>query len=159
MDRIGRVEITEILKHTPHRYPFVLLDRAVDGVPSHWIRVIKNVTGNEACITRRPGHQQSMPRLLLVEAFAQGCGVLCHFSGISKPNGQTLTFFAGIDRCRFYGDVLAGDQVVFECELKRAARGVVKFAGKGFVNDAVVIELETTAVLRDRDESAEGVRD
>jgi 3-hydroxyacyl-[acyl-carrier-protein] dehydratase len=154
MSNIGRVEIGEILRHTPHRYPFILVDRALDGIPSKSIRVVKNVTTNEHFFDGIPRDAQRMPRLLLVEAFAQCCGVLCHFSGLSKPHGETLTFFAGIDNCRFYGEVVPGDQVVFDCVLKRASRGVVKFAGRGVVNDKVVVELETTAVLRDREENA-----
>ncbi len=151
MQSIGRVEIDEILKHIHHRYPFLLMDRALDGVPSKWIRVVKNVTANEAFFAGLPPERRTMPRMLLIEAFAQCSGVLCHFSGLSKPMGGTLTFFAGLDHCRFYGDARPGDQLIFECELKRAMRGVVKIAGRGLVDGQVIIELAITAMLRDRE--------
>lgn len=151
MTEIGRVEIDEILKHIPHRYPFLLVDRVLAGEPSKWIRMVKNVTANEPFFRAVAPSRKTMPRLLVVEAFAQCSGVLCHFSGLSKPFGQTLTFFAGIENCRFHGDVRPGDQLVFECELRRAMRGVVKLGGRGLVADRPIVELEVTAVLRDRE--------
>ena len=148
--RIGHVKIDEILKHIPHRFPFILVDCVEDGVASKWIRVVKNVTSTEPFFLGVPRDKQVMPQLLLVEAFAQCSGVLCHFSGLSKPFGGTLTFFAGIDRCRFFGDARPGDRIVFECTLERAMRGVVKLAGHGSVAGSRIVELSVTAVLRDR---------
>ena len=149
--RIGPVDVVEIVRHMPHRYPFIMVDRAIDGEPGKWIRVIKNVTNNESFFNGMPASQRRMPRVLLIEALAQCTGVLCHFSGLSKPNGKTLTFFAGLDGCSFGGAVVPGDQIVFECQLKRAMRGIVKFTGIGTVEDRQVISMELTAALRDRE--------
>jgi len=149
-ERIGPVDIVEIIKHMPHRYPFILVDRALDGEAGKWIRAIKNVTRNETFFHGLPADRRWMPRVLLIEALAQCTGVLCHFSGLSKPNGETLTFFAGLDRCTFSGRVVPGDQIVFECTLKRAMRGIVKFTGRGTVGETQVIAMELTAALRDR---------
>lgn len=147
---IGAVDITEILQHIPHRYPFILVDRALDGEPGKWLRAIKNVAGNESFFAGIPSGRRYMPRVLLIEALAQCTGVLCHISGLLKPNGQTLTFFAGLDDCRFDGHVTPGDQIVFECTMKRAMRGIVKFSGHGTVNGHRVIAMNLTAALRDR---------
>ena len=149
--RIGPVDVVEIVRHMPHRYPFIMVDRAIDGEVGKWIRAIKNVTNNETFFAGLPADRRWMPRVLLVEALAQCTGVLCHFSGLSKPEGRTLTFFAGLDHCVFNGTVVPGDQIVFECHLKRAMRGIVKFRGTGAVEKTQVISVELTAALRDRD--------
>ena len=150
-ERIGPVDIVEIIRHMPHRYPFIMVDRAIDGEVGKWIRAIKNVTNNETYFAGLPADRRWMPRVLLIEALAQCTGVLCHFSGLSKPEGRTLTFFAGLDHCAFNGAVAPGDQIVFECHLKRAMRGIVKFRGTGTVEKTQVISVELTAALRDRD--------
>lgn len=150
-ERIGNVDISEIVRHMPHRYPFILVDRAIDGEAGKWLRAVKNVTSNESFFAGLPAERRCMPRVLLIEALAQCTGVLCHFSGLSKPEGRTLTLFAGLDRCKFSGAVVPGDQIVFDCHLKRAMRGVVKFSGSGSVEGQEVVAVELTAVLRDRD--------
>lgn len=150
-ERIGTIDIIHIVRNMPHRYPFVLIDRAVDGEAGKWIRAIKNVTTNESFFGQMPIERRCMPRVLLIEALAQCSGVLCHVSGLSKPEGKTLTFFAGVDKCKFSGTVVPGDQIVLDCYLKRAMRGIVKFSGRGSVNNREVVSMEMTAALRDRD--------
>jgi 3-hydroxyacyl-[acyl-carrier-protein] dehydratase len=148
--RIGPVDVVEIIRHMPHRYPFNMVDRVIEGEPGKWIRAVKNVTTSEPFFARLPANRRTMPQVLLIEALAQCTGVLCHFSGLSKPHGQTLTFFAALDQCRFTGSAAPGDQIVFECHLKRAMRGIVKFSGTGEVGDQPIISMALTAALRDR---------
>lgn len=149
--RIGAIKIDEIVKHMAHRYPFVLVDCVEDGEPSKWIRAIKNVSANEPYFRDVPRSRRSVPSLLMVEAFAQCAGILCHFSGLSKPFGQTISFFAGIEHCQYFGEARPGDRIVFECRLDRAMRGVVKLSGHGAIESEKILELSITAVLRDRD--------
>lgn len=150
MTRIGRIGMEEIIKHIPHRHPFLLVDRVEDGEPSKWIRAVKNVTHNEYFLVGNKGTAIPMPQLLLVEAVAQCSGILCYFSGLMKPFGQTISFFAAIEDCTFYRDVWPGEQLIVHCKLRRATRGVVKIDGIGTVGGVLVIALGVTAVLRDK---------
>jgi 3-hydroxyacyl-[acyl-carrier-protein] dehydratase len=68
--------------------------------------------------------------------------------------GKTIFFFAGFDKCRFGRDVVPGDQLLLECAMKRAARGVAKLNGRATVNGEMAVESELTAVIRDVTDAA-----
>jgi 3-hydroxyacyl-[acyl-carrier-protein] dehydratase len=142
-------DINEILKHIPHRYPFLLIDRMEACEPNKWVRVVKNVSNNDWFFAGVPAGRRVMPQMLVLEALAQAAGVLCHFSGLTAGMSRLIIFFAGIESARFHGDALPGDRIVFECLLKRALRGVVKLKGKAAVNNNAIVETELTAVIRD----------
>jgi 3-hydroxyacyl-[acyl-carrier-protein] dehydratase len=142
-------DIVEIVRHIPHRFPFLLIDRMEACEPHQWVRVLKNVSHGEVGghgLAAGPGR---FPQLLLVEALAQAAGTLCHFSGMMSTPRRSIMFFAGIDNCRFSGDAVAGDQVILECVLRRALRGVVKLHGKATVEGRILVEADLTAVIRD----------
>jgi 3-hydroxyacyl-[acyl-carrier-protein] dehydratase len=147
-------DITEILKHIPHRYPFLLIDRMEGCEPGKWARVIKNVSHNDQFFAGFPIDRRVMPHVLLVESLAQAAGVLCHYSGMMSRIGKTIFFFAGFDKCRFGRDVVPGDQLLLECTMKRAARGVAKIHGRASVDGAMVVEADLTAVIRDMADEA-----
>ena len=147
-------DTTEILKHIPHRYPFLLIDRMEACEPHQWVRVVKNVSNNDEFFQGMPLARRVMPQMLLVEAIAQAAGVLCHYSGMKSQIGKTIFFFAGFDKCRFGRDVVPGDRLVLECQLKRAARGVAKIHGRATVDGEMAVESDLTAVIRDLDEEA-----
>jgi 3-hydroxyacyl-[acyl-carrier-protein] dehydratase len=147
-------DTTEILKHIPHRYPFLLIDRMEACEPNQWVRVIKNVSHNDEFFLGTPLARRVMPQMLLVEAIAQAAGVLCHYSGMKSRIGKTIFFFAGFDKCRFGRDVVPGDRLLLECAMKRAARGVAKIHGRATVDGKMVLESDLTAVIRDLEEEA-----
>ena len=142
-------DTAEILKHIPHRYPFMLIDRMEACEPGQWVRVIKNVSHNDEFFAGVPFDRRVMPQMLLLESLAQAAGVLCHYSGMMSRIGKTIFFFAGFDKCRFGHDVVPGDQLLLECTMKRAARGVAKIHGRATVNGEMAIESDLTAVIRD----------
>jgi 3-hydroxyacyl-[acyl-carrier-protein] dehydratase len=142
-------DINEILKHIPHRYPFLLIDRMEACEPNKWVRVTKNVSNNDWFFAGIPAGRRVMPQILVLEALAQAAGVLCHFSGLTAGMSRLIIFFAGIENGRFGGDARPGDKIIFECVLKRAMRGVVKLKGNAAVNDKAIVETELTAVIRD----------
>ncbi|MEJ7667308.1 MAG: 3-hydroxyacyl-ACP dehydratase FabZ [Casimicrobiaceae bacterium] len=144
-------DLTEILKHIPHRYPFLLIDRMVGCEPNRWVRVIKNVCGNEWFFQGIPFDQRVMPQMLAVEALAQSAGVLCHYSGMTSRIGKTIFFFAGFDNCHFGRQAIPGDQLLLECTMKRSMRGVAKLSGRASVDGEMAVETNLTAVLRDMD--------
>jgi 3-hydroxyacyl-[acyl-carrier-protein] dehydratase len=152
--QIPQSDTAEILKHIPHRYPFMLIDRMEACEPGHWVRVIKNVSHNDEFFAGMSTDRRVMPQMLLLESLAQAAGVLCHYSGMMSRIGKTLFFFAGFDKCQFGRDVVPGDQLLLECSMKRAARGVAKIHGRAKVDGEMVVESDLTAVIRDMAEEA-----
>lgn len=152
--KLPSADIVKILTHIPHRYPFLLIDRMEACEPGKWVRVIKNVSAQEWFFAGMPTEQRTMPQLLVVEALAQSSGALCHYSGMMRDVAKPIIFFAGIDKCRFGVAVRPGDQLVLECNLVRSMRDVVKMSARASVHDAMVAELQLTAVIRDMDASA-----
>jgi len=147
-------DISEILKHIPHRYPFLLIDRMEACEPNQWVRVIKNVSHTDEFFAGMPVDRRVMPQMLVLESLAQAAGVLCHYSGMMSRIGKTIFFFAGFDKCQFGRDVVPGDQLLLECTMKRAARGVAKIHGRATVDGALVVESDLTAVIRDMADEA-----
>lgn len=146
---IPRADIHEILRHIPHRYPFLLIDRLEGCEPNKWVRVVKNVSSCDWFLVRREGSRATMPQMLVLEALAQAAGVLCHYSGMMSRIGKSIIFFAGIENCQFGRDVWPGDQLTLECSLKRALRGVAKLTASATVNGEMVVTSALTAVIRD----------
>jgi 3-hydroxyacyl-[acyl-carrier-protein] dehydratase len=141
--------MNEILKHIPHRYPFLLIDRMEACQPNKWVRVVKNVTVNDHFFEGVAASNRVMPQVLVIEALAQTAGVLCHYSGMMSRIGKSIIFFAGIENCRFVRDVVPGDRLVLECKLNRSMRGVAKLSGTVHVDGKLVLESDLTAVIRE----------
>jgi|SRR5215470_7077114 len=145
---LGPEGITEILKHIPHRYPFLLVDRVIDCVPNQWVTVTKNVSSNDHFFAGVPMPQRQMPQMLIVEALAQAAGILCHFSGLLDGPVRPLMFLAGIEECTFGRAAVPGDQLQFDCRMNRVLRGIVKMTGIASVDGERVTDARLTAALR-----------
>ena len=107
---IGGLDILEILKHLPHRYPFLLVDRVVSLTPGESIHAYKNVTINEPFFVGHFPHHPVMPGVLIMEALAQAAGVLSFKTMGEMPSEDSVFYFVGIDNCRFKKPVLPGDR-------------------------------------------------
>jgi 3-hydroxyacyl-[acyl-carrier-protein] dehydratase len=142
------MDIAEIMRYLPHRYPFLLVDRVVAIEPGRSIRGIKNVTMNEPFFQGHFPSYPVMPGVLVVEALAQVAAILSHLIAGTKPDGQTLIFFAGIDHARFRRQVLPGDQLTLEAEVIRVVRGIGKFQTRARVGDEIAAEAELMAAIR-----------
>lgn len=151
---ITQADINEILRHIPHRYPFLLIDRVDACEPGKSVRVTKNVSANDWFFAGVAAERRIMPQLLVLEALAQAAGVLCHYSGMMSRIGQSIIFFAGIDSCTFGRDVRPAERLVLECKLKRSLRGVAKLTGIATVDGDTVVRSDLTAVIRDMDAMA-----
>jgi 3-hydroxyacyl-[acyl-carrier-protein] dehydratase len=148
----GPALIGDILRHIPHRYPFILIDRMEECVTGKSVRCIKNVSWNEWFYNGTTPEGPVMPSMLLVEALAQSSGALTHYSGLMTGIRKPIIFFAGIDKCTFGRDVRAGDTVTLECTLLRALRDVIKVRGVASVDGQMALELILMAVVRDMEE-------
>ena len=139
------VDIDEIRKLLPHRYPFLLVDRIVELELSKKIVGIKNVTINEPFFTGHFPEKPIMPGVLILEAMAQAGGVLAFKS---FPGMEGSVFFTGIDDARFRKPVIPGDQLRLVVEVVRHRREIWVFDGKALVDDDVVAEARIMAMLK-----------
>jgi len=139
------VDIDEIRKLLPHRYPFLLVDRIVELELSKRIVGIKNVTFNEPFFTGHFPEKPIMPGVLILEAMAQTGGVLAFKS---FPNMEGSVFFTGIDNARFRKPVIPGDQLKLVVEVVRHRREIWVFDGKAFVDNDIVAEARIMAMLK-----------
>jgi len=134
----------------PHRYPFLLVDRVTDVEPGVSLSAIKNVTINEPFFQGHFPGKPIMPGVLILEAMAQATGLLA-FSGLIDPSESRLYILVGIDKARFRGQVLPGDQLKLQVSLKRNMRGIGMFECKALVDDEVVAEAEMMCSEQERD--------
>lgn len=129
------MDIHEILKYLPHRYPFLLIDRIIDIDMGKSIVALKNVSMNEAFFTGHFPSRPVMPGVLILEAMAQAGGVLAYKSTNSTPEDGTLYYFAGIDKARFRRVVEPGDQLRLEVKVLRSKQDIWKLEGSAYVGD------------------------
>jgi 3-hydroxyacyl-[acyl-carrier-protein] dehydratase len=142
------MDIKEIQKLLPHRYPFLLVDRIIDIEPGIKAVGIKNVTINEGFFQGHfPGHP-IMPGVLIIEAMAQVAGILAFRSGASE--GRSV-YFMSIEKAKFRKPVVPGDQLRLEISILQQRGNVWKFSGNAIVEEKVVAEAEFTAMLTDRE--------
>ena len=140
------VDMNEILRRIPHRYPFLLVDRAEDYQPHKSIVGIKCVTMNEPFfIGHFPGNPV-MPGVLIVEAIAQSGAVMMSKSLNANVEGKTI-LFTSLDNCRFRTPVRPGDVLRMPVQVVRHRGDVFKFSGKAYVGDKLAAEVEFTAMV------------
>jgi 3-hydroxyacyl-[acyl-carrier-protein] dehydratase len=138
-----QLDIMEIQKLLPHRYPFLLIDRVVDLEPGARIAAIKNVTINESFFQGHFPGKPIMPGVLMVEALAQAGGVLAYKS---NPIEDNTVYFMSIDKVKFRKPVTPGDQLRLEVKLIQHRGKVWRFQGEATVEGAVVCECEFLAM-------------
>jgi 3-hydroxyacyl-[acyl-carrier-protein] dehydratase len=142
------MDIHQILKQLPHRYPFLLVDRVLDIEKGVRIRALKNVTINEPFFTGHFPHRPVMPGVLMLEALAQAAAILAFDTLGETPDDNTVYYFAGIDGARFKRPVEPGDQLTLEVELLRMKSGVFKFKAIAKVGDELAVEAELMCTMR-----------
>lgn len=142
-------EIDKIMELLPHRYPFLLVDRVIEMEQGVGLTAIKNVTVNEPFFQGHFPGEPIMPGVLILEAMAQSTGLLA-FSSLIDPDKSSLYMLVGIDKARFRGQVVPGDQLKLKITLKRNMRGIGMFACKALVDDEVVAEAEMMCSAQDR---------
>lgn len=140
------IDIQEILKALPHRYPFLLVDRIIDIDGDRAGVGIKNVTANEPHFTGHFPGQPIMPGVLLIEGMAQTAGALCVLNA-DDSDFANLVYFMTIDKAKFRKPVIPGDRVEYHMTKTRNRKNIWWFAGKAMVDGQKVAEAEISAML------------
>ena len=143
------LEIGDILRSLPHRYPFLLVDRVLALEPRRRIVALKNVTFNESFFQGHFPGAPIMPGVLIVEALAQsGAVLLLH----DMPDRESkLVYFTGIDHARFRRAVRPGDQLRFTLEVVKLRSRTCKMYGRAEVDGSLAAEAEILSALVDRE--------
>ncbi|WOH38769.1 3-hydroxyacyl-ACP dehydratase FabZ [Thalassotalea fonticola] len=130
------ITVEEIQTLIPHRYPFLLIDRVLDFVPSKSIHAIKNVSVNEPVFQGHFPDFKIFPGVMILEAMAQAGGVL-GFKSVEGKDGE-MFLYASVDNARFKSPVTPGDTMHIHVELVKERRGMWKFAARAEVDGKVV---------------------
>ncbi len=147
------IDIVEIQKILPHRYPFLLIDRVVDIVPTLSIEAYKNVTiGEQIFQGHFPGHP-IYPGVMIVEGMAQAGGILA-FKSMSEEgqedSKEKVVYFMSIDKCKFRNPVKPGDKLVYKLTVLKHRGNIWVLDGKAYVDDKLVAEAELKAMIVDK---------
>jgi 3-hydroxyacyl-[acyl-carrier-protein] dehydratase len=126
------VDVRSIEKLLPHRYPFLLVDRVVEFEPRKRIVAFKNVTCNEPFFTGHFPGNPVMPGVLIIEALAQAGGLLTTLTAKADGDGregEKLFYLVKVDNAKFTRQVVPGDRLELEVELRRVIRNMAMYAG------------------------------
>ena len=142
------IDITEIMKMLPHRYPFLLIDRVLEFKLNESIVGIKNITMNEPQFVGHFPDKPVMPGVLIVEAMAQLSAILVAKS-MGMANDRDV-FFMAIDETKFRKIVEPGDTLYIYATIEQNRASVWKFSAIAKVDEQVVAESKFTAMVKDR---------
>jgi 3-hydroxyacyl-[acyl-carrier-protein] dehydratase len=143
-----KMDIHQILKQLPHRYPILLVDRVLEIEKGVRIRAVKNVSINEPFFMGHFPHRPVMPGVLMLEALAQAAALLSFDALGSAPDDNTVYYFAGIDGARFKRPVEPGDQLILDVTIDRMKAGIFKFKARALVGEEVAVEADLMCTMR-----------
>ena len=142
------MDIHQIIKKLPHRYPFLLVDRVLELEKDVRIKALKNVTINEPFFNGHFPNRPVMPGVLMLEALAQASALLSFASEGEESDGSRLYYFAGIDGARFKRIVEPGDQLILESKIERKKASIYKYSTRATVNGELAVEAELMCTVR-----------
>jgi 3-hydroxyacyl-[acyl-carrier-protein] dehydratase len=142
------MNINEILRLLPHRYPFLLIDRVLDYKVGEYLRGYKNVTFNEPFFTGHFPQRPIMPGVMILEALAQATGLLAFRTVDRAANNDSLFFLVGIDKARFKRPVEPGDQLMLDVKVVNSKRGIWVFEGEASVDGKIAASAQIMCTER-----------
>ncbi len=142
------MDIHQILKKLPHRYPILLVDRVIALEKGKSIKALKNVTINEPFFQGHFPYRPVMPGVLMLEALAQAAALLALDALGTGPSEDLVYYFAGIDNARFKRPVEPGDQLTLDVEMVRMKAGIFKFNCSASVDGTLAVQAELTCAVR-----------
>ncbi len=137
------IKIEQIKKDTPHRYPFLLVDRVLEFEAGKSILALKNVTANEQYFNGHFPERPVMPGVLMIEMLAQTSGLLIFYTtGKGADADSNWYFLAGVDKARFKRIVDPGDQLHLHSEIIKQRRDLWVFSAKATVDGELACSAE-----------------
>lgn len=130
------MNIEEIKKIIPHRYPFLLVDKILDYEDEKWIKAVKNITFNEPFFQGHFPGKSVMPGVLLIEAMAQAGAVLL----LKDRKDEGLLMFTSIEKAKFRKPAVPGDVVELNVEVLKLRKSYCKLAGKAYIDGKLATE-------------------
>lgn len=147
------IDVVEIQKIIPHRYPFLLLDRVTDLTPSESLVGFKNITIAEPVFQGHfPGHP-IYPGVMILEGMAQAGGILAFKSmgDMSEEEAaQKVVYFMSIDKAKFRNPVRPGDRLEYRVSVMKHKGSIWMLKGEAYVDDKLVSEAELKAMIVDK---------
>ena len=143
-------EIDKIMEFLPHRYPFLMVDRVIESSEGESLSALKNVSVNEPFFQGHFPNQPIMPGVLILEALAQATGLLAFSSKVVDYENK-IYMLVGIDKARFRGQVVPGDQLILNVKLKRNMRGIGVYECQALVDGRVVAEAEMMCSAQEKE--------
>jgi len=138
------MEVTDIWRLLPHRYPFLLVDRVIEIEPDQRIVCLKNVTINEPIFTGHFPDTPVFPGVMIVEALAQAAGILAFASRGRTLDDGYIYYLAGTDKTKFKSSVIPGDQIRLEVEIVNLRKHWMKAEGRAYVGDRMTCSTRLT---------------
>ncbi len=145
---MSTMNIHEILKYLPHRYPLLLVDRVISFEAGKDIVALKNVSINEPFFSGHFPHYPVMPGVLIVEALAQAAAILTLRTEDTTNKDDRVYYFVGIDGVRFKKPVMAGDQLILKVAIERQIKGLWKYSARAEVDGQLVTEAKLMCTSR-----------
>ena len=142
------LDIHQILKKLPHRYPILLVDRVLAFEKNKSIQALKNVTIHEPFFAGHFPHRPVMPGVLMLEALAQAAALLSFQSMDAELDDDMVVYFVGIDGARFKRVVEPGDQLLLDVSIERARAGIYKYKARASVDGETAVEAELMCTMR-----------
>ena len=147
------IDVVEIQKILPHRFPFLLIDRVTALVPSESIEAYKNVTIGEQIFQGHFPDHPIYPGVMIIEGMAQAGGVLA-FKSMDEQGQENskekVVYFMSIDNAKFRHPVKPGDKLVYKLSVLKHRGNIWVLDGKAYVDDKLVAEAELKAMIVDK---------
>lgn len=143
------LDVKEIQKYLPHRYPFLLVDRILELELNKRVVALKNITVNEDLFNGHFPGNPIFPGVLIIEAMAQASGVLGFKTMDKTPEDGSVYLFVGADNVRFKRQVVPGDQLILTAEVMKVRRGIWKFACTATVDGELVCSADIMCADRE----------
>ncbi len=147
------LNVVEIQKILPHRFPFLLIDRVEQMKGGEWIKAYKNVSISEPIFQGHFPDHPIYPGVMIIEGMAQAGGVLA-FKSMSEVDQDAtknkVVYFMSIDKAKFRKPVVPGDKLVYHLEVLKHKGNIWVLSGKAYVDEKVVAEAELKAMIVDK---------
>jgi len=147
------LDVVDIQKILPHRFPFLLVDRVVEIQKEKYIEAYKNITIGEQVFQGHFPDHPIYPGVMIIEGMAQAGGILAFESMNEDEQNDTadkVVYFMSIDKAKFRSPVKPGDKLVYKLSVVKHKGAIWVLSGKAYVDDKLACEAELKAMIVDK---------